>query len=117
MTTVVADDASNAANVFHCILKKHEVHDSVGVVVFAQGLVESFSELINALELIVELVLKRGDKICEDEWLRVLRLEVLLEGESGEALLNEVGYDVSVSGDVVIADEAIAVNSLALVHP
>lgn len=60
----------------HGVVEKYEVHSSIEVVVLSQGELESLSKLLDVLELIVELLVKATDEVCEDKWLWVLFSEV-----------------------------------------
>jgi hypothetical protein len=75
--------SGNLANVLHCILEEHQVHDGVGIVVFSKGFSKSQSELFCILELIIEFIIKTTNELGENEWLSV-GTEVLLKVELRE---------------------------------
>ena len=101
----------------HGILEQNQIHDGVSVVVITQGLSETSAHSRRRWEAVVELVIKRGNEVCEHQRLRVVLLVELGHVRAREGLLLSLRVERSEGLQMLGADKTITIDSLALVSP
>jgi len=96
------------------VVEEHKVHHGVAVVVAFELFLELLLQLLHGFDVVLcEVVVERR----EAEQLRVFVVEVLRDARVLDVLLDHVGREFELLLDVVLGDETVSVDALALVHP
>lgn len=111
------DDTRDPADMLHCVLEEHQIHDRIVVVVNSKTLLDVGQQLVVGQD-IVEPVLSvhAGCKVAENEVFGGVA-EVTVEGVSGERFLDQLEHQSVVSSQMLGGNEAISVGTLGFVHP
>mmetsp|Transcript_31715 Transcript_31715/g.90095 ORF Transcript_31715/g.90095 Transcript_31715/m.90095 type:complete len:624 (+) Transcript_31715:5424-7295(+) len=117
MARGVGDDARDAADVLHGVLKQHQVHQRVGLIVLLQGFHQGLVQPVEILHLVVNLVAQPLGKVAEDERLGVILLVVVIDVRNGEKLLARRLRDLVVRLQVSGGHQPVGIHTLALVQP
>ena len=71
VTTSAGDYSGDLTGVLHGIFEENQVHRGVCIIVVSEGLLQFNCQGLLTREPIIQLIVKRGDKVSEDQWVRV----------------------------------------------
>lgn len=117
MALISIDDSGNLTDVLHCIFEKNQVHDGIKLVVGSETFVEPRRHGISVREHIVQFFIKTANKTGENQNLRVVFIEELLQIELGECLSTDVSGKLTVFSQVSVRNKSITIDALSLVNP
>ena len=117
MTTITSDYSGDFTGVFHGIFEKNQVHHGVCVIVVSEGLLKFICQSCLTWEPIIRLIIKRDDKVSEDERIRVCFLVELAKIGSGELFLGQIICEFLKLLEMFWTNKTITINTLTLVSP
>ena len=117
VTTSAGDYSGDFTGVLHGIFEENQVHSGICIIVVSEGLLQFICQGFLTREPVILLIVKRYDKVSEDQWIRVNILVELCEVGSWEGFFGYISCKELELLEMLWADKTITIDTFTFVSP